>query len=70
MDIWDRATAKEEQDREDAIARARARAPRGVSRERCANAVCGQEIPEERRRAIPGVRFCVECQQLNEKKER
>jgi phage/conjugal plasmid C-4 type zinc finger TraR family protein len=24
---------------------------------------CGQEIPEARREAVPGVRFCVTCQQ-------
>ena len=24
---------------------------------------CGERIPEARRRAVPGVRLCVECQQ-------
>jgi len=24
---------------------------------------CGEPIPEERRQAVPGVQFCVECQQ-------
>ena len=28
---------------------------------------CGDEIPEKRRIAIQGVRFCVYCQQLQER---
>jgi len=24
---------------------------------------CGEAIPEERRRAVPGCQFCVDCQQ-------
>jgi phage/conjugal plasmid C-4 type zinc finger TraR family protein len=23
---------------------------------------CGEEIPEARRRVVPGVKFCIECQ--------
>jgi phage/conjugal plasmid C-4 type zinc finger TraR family protein len=45
---------------EDAVARARSRLPRGESRERCED--CGEEIPEARRLAVPGVRRCVACQ--------
>ena len=33
----------------------------------CEAAGCGERIPDARRKAIPGVQFCVECQELNEK---
>jgi len=45
---------------EDAIAQARRRLPKGESLERCED--CGEEIPEARRLAVPGVRRCVACQ--------
>jgi phage/conjugal plasmid C-4 type zinc finger TraR family protein len=35
------------------------RTPRGESLTHCAE--CGEEIPEARRLAIPGVKLCVEC---------
>ena len=36
------------------------RAPQGESLTHCAE--CKEEIPEARRRAIPGVKLCVDCQ--------
>ena len=45
---------------EDAVSRARSRLPRGESARDCDE--CGAEIPEARRSAVPGVRFCVACQ--------
>jgi len=36
------------------------RAPEGESRTRCAE--CDEPIPEGRRRAVPGVKLCIECQ--------
>ena len=45
---------------EDAIARARGKLPRGEGLSRCED--CDTEIPEARRRAVPGVRLCVACQ--------
>lgn len=45
---------------EDAIKLARSRMPAGNSLTHCDE--CGEPIPEARRQAIPGVRFCVECQ--------
>ncbi len=45
---------------EDAVARARSRIPRGESARLCED--CGEEIPEARRVAVPGVRRCVACQ--------
>ncbi|MDH3902583.1 MAG: DksA/TraR family C4-type zinc finger protein [Xanthomonadales bacterium] len=45
---------------EDAVKRARSSIPRGESLTRCEE--CDVEIPEARRKVIPGVRLCVECQ--------
>ena len=44
----------------DGIRRARSRLPRGPGLTHCAE--CGAEILEARRRAIPGVRLCLACQ--------
>jgi phage/conjugal plasmid C-4 type zinc finger TraR family protein len=44
----------------DAVARARANLPKGESEPFCVE--CGEEIPDARRRALPGVRFCIDCQ--------
>lgn len=32
----------------------------------CEGCGCGERIPDERRRAIPGVKLCVECQTMKE----
>jgi phage/conjugal plasmid C-4 type zinc finger TraR family protein len=45
----------------DAVERARSQLPRGPALTHCAE--CGQPIPEARRQAVPGVRFCLACQQ-------
>ncbi len=45
----------------DAVEQARRRLPRGESLTHCEE--CGDEIPEARRQAMPGVRYCVPCQQ-------
>jgi phage/conjugal plasmid C-4 type zinc finger TraR family protein len=45
---------------EDAVARARGALAKGESRSECED--CGEEIPEARRKAVPGVRRCVACQ--------
>ncbi len=44
----------------DAVLRARANMPAGEGAMHCV--ACGEEIPQARRRAIPGVRRCVACQ--------
>ncbi len=44
----------------DAVKRARADMPSGEAAKYCAE--CGEEIPEARRRALPGTRTCVVCQ--------
>ena len=44
----------------DAVALARARMPSGETAEECDD--CGEDIPQARRHALPGVRTCVGCQ--------
>ncbi|HEY1415736.1 MAG TPA: DksA/TraR family C4-type zinc finger protein [Caulobacteraceae bacterium] len=44
----------------DAVSAARARLPAGEGTTHCEE--CGEEIPEARRRALPGARTCVTCQ--------
>ena len=44
----------------DAVKHVRARMPAGESKTHCVE--CGEQIPEARRCAVPGVRTCVECQ--------
>jgi phage/conjugal plasmid C-4 type zinc finger TraR family protein len=45
----------------DGIDRAKSRLPQGPSLSHCAE--CGNEIPEARRTAVPGVQLCLKCQQ-------
>ncbi|GGE70933.1 hypothetical protein GCM10011533_24190 [Streptosporangium jomthongense] len=52
---------------EDAVAEARSRLVTGESAEFCDECDCA--IPEARRKAIPGVRLCVECQSALEKQQ-
>jgi phage/conjugal plasmid C-4 type zinc finger TraR family protein len=49
---------------EDAIRRARSQLASGRGLEHCEE--CDAAIPEARRRAVPGVRLCVECQQAHD----
>ncbi|HDT6030254.1 TPA: DksA/TraR family C4-type zinc finger protein [Enterobacter cloacae subsp. cloacae] len=53
---------------EDAVARARGEIPRGESLTECEE--CGETIPEARRKAMPGVRLCVSCQQNKDSKNK
>ena len=45
---------------EDAVKRARDQIPQGKSLKDCAE--CGNQIPDARREAVPGVRLCISCQ--------
>lgn len=45
---------------EDAVSRVRSRLAAGESRSHCED--CGAPIPEARRAAVPGVRYCLRCQ--------
>ncbi|MGH8162360.1 MAG: DksA/TraR family C4-type zinc finger protein [Gammaproteobacteria bacterium] len=50
---------------EDALANVRARLPAGESLAHCEE--CGDEIPDARRKAVPGVRLCIACQEEADK---
>lgn len=51
----------------DAVQRARSKLPLGESLSHCE--LCDVAIPEARRKAVPGVRRCVACQAVEDKKE-
>jgi phage/conjugal plasmid C-4 type zinc finger TraR family protein len=53
---------------EDAVRRARRNLANGPSRRECEE--CGAAIPEARRRAIQGVRYCVTCQSELDSRDR
>ena len=52
---------------DDAVARARSQLSHGESAHVCEE--CGAEIPEARRKALPGVQLCVSCQAEIDKKQ-
>jgi phage/conjugal plasmid C-4 type zinc finger TraR family protein len=49
----------------DALKSVRRRLPSGLSLKNCTE--CGNEIPEARRKALPGVRLCIGCQDQADK---
>ncbi len=51
----------------DAVKLARSRLPEGESLTHCQE--CDDPIPEGRRKAIPGVRLCVACQEVLEEQQ-
>ena len=51
----------------DSVKRARSRLPSGESLEHCE--ICEEPIPEARRKAVPGVRLCIQCQSEVEKRQ-
>ena len=66
-DAMDLAQQREQEDRERHILNARSRTA-ATSRYVCEE--CNAPIPEARRVAIPGVAFCVTCQQIVELKSK
>ena len=67
---WAREGAVQEQIEatvEDAVQLERSRLPEGESFIKCEE--CEIEIPFARRKAIPGVRLCIQCQEELEKKQ-
>lgn len=67
-DVYDRASDLEQWHRDQAMARQAAKTPQvaaedwdRLSAKWCEGWCCGERIPDERRRAMPGVRLCVEC---------
>jgi phage/conjugal plasmid C-4 type zinc finger TraR family protein len=69
-DEMDRAQAREEEMRADALAEHQRRAHGDAtipSARQCA--ICDEDIPARRRLAIPGVQTCVECQRDLERED-
>lgn len=52
----------------DAVLSARASLPVGEGSECCE--ACGEEIPPARRKALPGIRTCIECQSRRDQQRR
>lgn len=53
---------------QDGIRRARSRLPQGPGLSHCED--CETPIPEARRKAVPGVRLCVACQEAQDAEQR
>jgi len=51
----------------DAIKRVRSQLPQGPGLSHCEE--CDARIPEARRKAVPGVRLCVQCQQARDEEQ-
>ena len=51
----------------DGIKRVRSQLPKGPSRSHCEE--CEAVIPEARRKAVPGVRLCVQCQEAHDREQ-
>ena len=69
MNPADRAQEIELADYEHNQAKAIMPKPDRPSAKWCEGIGCGERIPEARRKAVPGVQYCVECQELNEQKK-
>lgn len=68
---WSRDGAEHEQmdaTVNDALERVRQSLPQGESAQFCEE--CDEPIPEPRRQALPGVRYCIACQEMLEKESK
>lgn len=69
VDVVDLATAEIAAFNSSALAECRKQRRRALrSRSKCA--ICGAPIPPERRKAVPGVKLCVDCQEEAERGNR
>jgi phage/conjugal plasmid C-4 type zinc finger TraR family protein len=64
-DFADRGAASEEKFLKACLADARATNCTDAENIYCAG--CGEEIPEPRRKAMPGCIYCISCQQIEER---
>ena len=51
----------------DGIQRVRSQLPQGAGSDHCEE--CAAPIPEARRKAVPGVRLCVHCQEAHDREQ-
>jgi phage/conjugal plasmid C-4 type zinc finger TraR family protein len=71
MPDWiDNAVEQEQADLERSLHEVTARLPRGESAKWCEGAGCGERIPDARRKAVPGVKLCIQCQGRHDQKSR
>ena len=61
-DVFDRAQEREEEMRQDALAKQARQAQTVAGDSALVCAMCEEPIPEGRRQAVPGVQTCIECQ--------
>lgn len=66
-DVFDVAQANEERSRDIALSKV-VGALKGQGREDCED--CGEDIPDERRKAVPSATRCIGCQQRFERSTR
>ena len=69
-DEMDRAQAREEEMRHDALAEHSRRSQPTTAKSASICVRCDEPIPEGRRKAWPGVQLCVDCQRLAERQGR
>ena len=67
MDIADQAAEREELFREEALSHHRPQQQARLSAEFCEMEDCGVEIPQAHREAVPGCRYCIDCQERIER---
>ena len=65
-DVFDRAQALELAEYEHNQAKGILPKPIKESAKWCTAPGCGERIPEDRRKAVPGVQMCIECQEWQE----
>lgn len=61
MDIIDKANELAEEQRNEAIRKARSKVANDKSRTHCI--ICDEPIPEARRQAVAGCKTCIDCQE-------
>lgn len=66
MDQFDRAQELEQIARDKAISYQQSKMAQGESAHECED--CGEPIPEQRRLAVTGVKTCIDCQTIKEKR--
>lgn len=69
-DLLDAVQARVDDFREDAIRQALAAGTPAAAESATHCAECGEEIPEARRQAVPGVSTCIECRSKMERRRR
>lgn len=70
MDLQDWAQEREEEMRSDALEAQLRKGALKNQKSKLSCVECGTRIPKERRKALPGVDTCVDCQTDIEKRER